>query len=202
VTQCLRCMGFGHGSRHCGMRQRCLNCAQNHNVADCTVVPPTVPKCANCDGNHKANDPECPQRAHFQTIRQQATQRRPKTSAHGRNMVPPPPLSSYPPIGRNGSNAASAALAAPAAGVRAPVRDKTPAIVPRIPPGFQYSTALRMAGTDQTASQPNVSSEETALYDAATLMQIFSTMVERLNSCRSRREQVAVIGELIIRYGC
>uniref|UniRef100_A0A182PXA2 Pre-C2HC domain-containing protein n=1 Tax=Anopheles epiroticus TaxID=199890 RepID=A0A182PXA2_9DIPT len=81
VTQCLRCLGFGHGSRNCAMRKRCMNCGQEHGVAECTADATDEPKCANCGGKHRANDKECSNRARFEQIRQQASNRQRRQTA-------------------------------------------------------------------------------------------------------------------------
>ncbi|XP_065074721.1 uncharacterized protein LOC135698604 [Ochlerotatus camptorhynchus] len=37
VTQCQRCLNFGHGTRNCYMKPRCGKCAQNHVSSECDV---------------------------------------------------------------------------------------------------------------------------------------------------------------------
>lgn len=67
VTQCRRCLIFGHGSRNCNVAQKCSKCGSGHPSSSCTV---TSLKCANCDGEHDANAPECPKRKSFLEMRQ------------------------------------------------------------------------------------------------------------------------------------
>jgi hypothetical protein len=56
VTQCYKCLKFGHISVNCNRAQKCLICAGNHMVKDC--VNDTT-KCSNCDKEHSANSKEC-----------------------------------------------------------------------------------------------------------------------------------------------
>ena len=51
ITQCYKCLGYGHTSAHCRMNTRCGNCAGNHATKDCTA---TKKKCANCNGTYAA----------------------------------------------------------------------------------------------------------------------------------------------------
>ena len=44
-------------SLHLTVRERCSQCAEDHNWATCTA---TENKCPNCRGNHSANDRSCP----------------------------------------------------------------------------------------------------------------------------------------------
>lgn len=56
VTQCYKCLKFGHISVNCNRIQVCLNCAGNHTVKDCVNE---TPKCSNCKKAHPANSKEC-----------------------------------------------------------------------------------------------------------------------------------------------
>ncbi|XP_055523132.1 uncharacterized protein LOC129717294 [Wyeomyia smithii] len=54
VTQCQRCLNFGHGTRNCNIKLRCNICAKDHSTSDCPVVDAGAVqfKCANCGGDH------------------------------------------------------------------------------------------------------------------------------------------------------
>lgn len=56
VTQCFRCMQFGHISKNCHRVEKCLKCAGPHSVKECVVE--TV-LCANCNEEHMANEKSC-----------------------------------------------------------------------------------------------------------------------------------------------
>ena len=57
--QCFKCQRMGHVAARCNSQTRCMLCSGNHNRTDCTVDP-AEHKCANCKGEHRANDPICP----------------------------------------------------------------------------------------------------------------------------------------------
>lgn len=56
ITQCYKCLKFGHIAVNCNRAQKCLNCAADHSVKDCLS---DVSKCSNCNGAHQANFKEC-----------------------------------------------------------------------------------------------------------------------------------------------
>uniref|UniRef100_A0A182K6G7 Uncharacterized protein n=1 Tax=Anopheles christyi TaxID=43041 RepID=A0A182K6G7_9DIPT len=45
------------------------------------------------------------------------------------------------------------------------------------------------------------SAEENSLHDADTLLMIFKEMIAKFRACRTKANQIAVLGEIIIRYG-
>lgn len=62
LTQCQRCLNFGHGTRHCNMKPRCGYCAGEHFTSKCSVEGAIEYKCANCGGPHQGSDRGCPKR--------------------------------------------------------------------------------------------------------------------------------------------
>lgn len=56
VTQCFRCMKYGHIGKNCRREQKCLKCAGKHVVRECTV---DQMRCANCGEEHMANEKNC-----------------------------------------------------------------------------------------------------------------------------------------------
>ena len=61
LTQCRKCQGFGHGTKHCNMDAKCMLCGNSsHGKDECPVKEDSNKfKCANCGENHKANYWEC-----------------------------------------------------------------------------------------------------------------------------------------------
>jgi hypothetical protein len=57
LLQCFKCQGFGHSSKRCGAREKCVYCAGNHRLSEC---PKEQIKCANCDGTHTSSYSKCP----------------------------------------------------------------------------------------------------------------------------------------------
>ena len=56
---CHRCQFWGHKARWCRREPKCLHCAGPHLTANCHDIP-WEPICANCRGDHKAFDVNCP----------------------------------------------------------------------------------------------------------------------------------------------
>jgi len=52
LLQCFKCQNYGHSSRNCGGKERCVICAGNHNYKDC---PKDKIQCANCKGEHTSS---------------------------------------------------------------------------------------------------------------------------------------------------
>lgn len=57
VTQCYNCQNFGHIAPNCHIDPRCMFCSKKHGKNECGE--PEQLKCANCNGNHSANDKVC-----------------------------------------------------------------------------------------------------------------------------------------------
>lgn len=61
ITQCRKCQGWGHGTKNCFMLVKCMLCGENHPKEDCPKKDNSQNfQCANCGGNHKSNDWNCP----------------------------------------------------------------------------------------------------------------------------------------------
>lgn len=73
VTQCFRCQRYGHTNISCALPLRCVRCAGEHLLKDCTVWR-FDPRCCNCGGDHSAGWKLCPSRPdNKQTPRSAAT---------------------------------------------------------------------------------------------------------------------------------
>ena len=58
-SQCHKCQELGHHMARCKNQRKCLKCAKDHHHRDCLAIQ-TNYVCANCQGNHTANDNRCP----------------------------------------------------------------------------------------------------------------------------------------------
>lgn len=56
VTQCFRCLQFGHIGKNCRRFQKCLKCGGQHNVKECQMKEAN---CVNCGNRHMANEKTC-----------------------------------------------------------------------------------------------------------------------------------------------
>ncbi|CAH0384756.1 unnamed protein product [Bemisia tabaci] len=55
LSQCKKCMCFGHTHRYCAKDPRCLKCAGPHDTSECTKSIEVPPTCALCGEHHTAN---------------------------------------------------------------------------------------------------------------------------------------------------
>ncbi|XP_058448904.1 uncharacterized protein LOC131428864 [Malaya genurostris] len=74
VTQCMRCLNFGHGTRNCHLQPRCNNCGQVHLTSSCPAEGDAVLKCIHCGEGHRSTDKQCRKREEYKQIRKRASQ--------------------------------------------------------------------------------------------------------------------------------
>lgn len=90
-TQCCSCTMYGHGAENCKRHKICMYCASNeHETKDCGLNPSNTSanpivngaifKCFSCHlnklpSNHSANDPNCPARNNYLSIRRKVNSR-------------------------------------------------------------------------------------------------------------------------------
>lgn len=60
IIQCHRCQAWCHATQNCRHPPKCLKCGQGHLTQDCKITPESPATCANCGGNHPANNISCP----------------------------------------------------------------------------------------------------------------------------------------------
>lgn len=64
VSQCLKCLRYGHIAKFCKNAQRCSVCGENHFYKDCKKDSKKDAICVNCNGSHIAISSECPVKKH------------------------------------------------------------------------------------------------------------------------------------------
>ena len=74
-TQCNNCMQFGHGAESCFLDPKCIRCGDNHKSSSCSLlsdpsdiksrIPEDKVKCANCGEKHTANFNKCKKRVEY-----------------------------------------------------------------------------------------------------------------------------------------
>lgn len=216
VTQCMRCLNFGHGTRNCSLKPRCNICAHPHLSSDCLHEEVVAFKCVNCGGAHKASDKICPKREHYKQIRKDAATRNlpgrrapddrqlfsqedfpaihPAINQHQQQPVPP----SWPRQGV--ANAASDTRHRPS------VNHHQHRPAPSWNGHSQRSTSPkappRSTEPQVSANTPSGATDESPpLYSPEELVRIFLDMSDKLKRCRSRHEQVETLGVFLIQYG-
>lgn len=55
VLQCQNCWAFGHSTKACRGRKRCVSCGLHDDHAPCNTY-----KCISCNGTHRSNSKTCP----------------------------------------------------------------------------------------------------------------------------------------------
>ena len=176
VTMCMNCLHFGHGTRHCHRASRCNRCGEAHSTEKCPAED-CDPRCANCGGKHPATDKTCGKRAEFLKIRRQATiGKQPGRRIDRRANFSANYDANFPPLNPN--------LAEP------------PKKQSGIPPGFQ-----RTSRSEPPPSAWNSEAASSTLHTNAELMKIFVDMSNALRGCKSKFEQIQVLGTFVIQYG-
>lgn len=64
VRQCQKCWRYGHSSKYCNAKDRCVNCGGEHTLNECNKTT----KCSNCRQQHVASSSDCPERKRRQDI--------------------------------------------------------------------------------------------------------------------------------------
>lgn len=66
LRMCFNCCRYGHTAKTCKSKTpRCIVCTLEHDGRNCKAAP----RCCHCAGQHKSNDPECPERIRQDKIR-------------------------------------------------------------------------------------------------------------------------------------
>ena len=180
VTQCMRCLHFGHGARNCRVKPRCGVCTGEHETKECPIEEAVAYKCANCGGEHRATDRTCGKREEFKRIRSAAA--RQNQPQRRQRAAPQMNEENFPILSSQTNN------------------------VPRLPPpGLSYRDQLRL-DPPANKSTPWQSShgqpaEEQPLLTPEQLLPIFREMWIQMKQCRTRADQILCLGEFIIRHG-
>lgn len=186
VTQCSNCLRFGHGGRNCYMKSRCATCGGEHKTQACNTINENIEvKCFNCGGDHSAKNRNCPKRAEFVKIRQQATTR----NQPNRRRTPPAFTNmDFPALASLGVGSARVVpnLQPLPLNQWQKVADNTS------PPGFsQQPRENKPAPTEESSSD---------LFSPQELLNIFIEMTTTLRDCKTRQEQVRALGGFIVKY--
>lgn len=180
VTQCWKCLNFGHGGRNCFLATRCANCGENHEQEQCATEL-LVAKCCNCGGDHPSTDRSCPKRAEFIQFRKNVAARK----NNGRPKVPPMNQASFPPLPNRNNIPNIEPLPFPG-------RRGNPAPNPT-PPGFRTFDSAAGAKPNPTGDGPR---PRTKLLTPAELLDVFKHMYGRLMQCQTIEEQGYAVLEL------
>lgn len=191
ISVCRNCCEFGHGAVNCGMSPKCTICAGPHKFTDCKFlikkhegnfqsIHQKHIKCANCGGNHTATYSQCPSRtSYIATIEA----RKPKRSSPGaaassrrQLMVPVPAL--------NEANFPS------------PVYNAEPTR----PHGDNWSQVVQ---NHHQRTHPTTTHNQTNdLFSIDECQQIMFNLIDALQQCSSKQDQIKVIASFSFKYCC
>lgn len=184
VTQCMNCLYHGHGTRNCHLKSRCNNCGGAHATEQCPTKNAAAKRCANCGGAHLATDRSCPKRAEYILIRQKTS----TANQPGRKPVkkdPPLTMNDFPALlNSSGSNSAS-----------------NVGSQPTFKAGSIHLDPRARAGTSAKPPDSSPQESEERLYNSAELWKIFTEFCSRMRQCKTRLDQVNVLGYMVCTYG-
>lgn len=194
VTQCMRCLNFGHGTRNCNLKPRCNVCASKHITAECPLQDATEFKCANCSENHKASDRRCVKREEYKRIRKDASTRNlPGRRAPDNRQLFNPEEFPVLPQGRFSQQRQS-----PYPNSDWQSRQATSSAAPTpLPRRNQVSQNIRSPPAETCDTIP----QDAPLFAPQELIKIFLEMSRKLYHCRTRHDQIETLGVFIIQYG-
>lgn len=67
-TQCYNCQSFGHESRNCTLKYKCVKCTESHAPGECSKRKEDKNAvCVNCNGSHPANYRGCVKAKEYMT---------------------------------------------------------------------------------------------------------------------------------------
>lgn len=82
-TQCFNCQSFGHESRNCTLKFKCVKCVEHHEPGKCSKKKEDGNAvCVNCNGNHPANYRGCPKAKEYIIKKKVVTHKREHTTPH------------------------------------------------------------------------------------------------------------------------
>lgn len=195
LPQCRRCQLFGHSSVNCGMKPRCMVCADNHPTAECPKridrqdlkqrpaeqIDRSFIKCSNCLAaglahDHTASWKGCPKRKEYSDVQHRLNSRR-------------RPNDPKPGVRFNSSD--FPAFAASSNGKQ------------RGQPTGTRTNFVHQPGPTLQQEQPPLYSDQVRNGDLFTpneLCSIWQELLFGLRGCKSKVEQINVMGSIIIKY--
>jgi hypothetical protein len=183
VTQCGRCLNFGHGANNCNMTQKCLKCGEEHATEKCVYSKQFEEKtkevkCGNCSQNHTANYHKCPNRISFLEYRQKILERDAAKKRDNRT--------SYPRKTNNNNNSNNNSK-----------NYSHFCMNNGLVEGMSYSQAVSSPHKSAGGSTNFASND---LFTPEEIMLITNDMFSKLSTCKNKFEQLAVIAQMATKY--
>lgn len=183
-TQCRRCAWYGHGQSHCKRPPICILCASRTHSIDCCPFKDRMNdlvafKCCNCTVNkkrsdHRADDPNCPSRIEYLSIRQKITlrnQNREKT---------------VPNINQRSFELDSLQFPHP-----------TKSSCTQNPVILQRPQSRATEQPQTFAECLKSSDQQNDMFSIDEMFNIFTTHLDMIQNCKSKNDQIRVIASLL-----
>ncbi|XP_041772470.1 uncharacterized protein LOC121593830 [Anopheles merus] len=167
------------------IQYRCDRCTLNHQTEECPFDDEVIEglKCSTCNEPHGANDSQCPTRKDpFATSSLPSEEIEHEESSTQSSLDALSPLKAEPSW--------------PSSATQSPARETS--IVTATPLSFQNDVSHIII---EEADALSTSTDANSLHDPETLLTIFKEMSAKLRACRTKADQIQVLGEIIIRYG-
>lgn len=194
VTQCMRCLNFGHGTRNCSLKPRCNICGGKHISTECPYEDVAEFKCANCGQGHKASDKNCVKREDYKRIRKEASMRNlPGRRAPSDHQIFGPEAF---PVLQQGRNTQHQQLPN-----QVPVWQHRPSGSPSAPSAQQQQSRTQVSPNHPSPPETDNAIPQNEIYAPEELVRIFLEMSVKLQQCRTRHAQIETLGVFLIQYG-
>lgn len=206
--QCKRCQDYNHGERGCTQDYKCRRCAGKHPTSECEHLPEIecedymddgvtkqkvkdikakiddkYIKCVNCGGPHTANYKGCSKRQEMVKLRDALRNKWTKTRQPVPNFSDTEQFRPLPKVGRPiGNNSWQQSYSS-----QLYPRDHE---LSRRPPPFQ----------EDHRHDDNDVHHDSHLFNADECKHIMNRFMSKLSSCRSKQDQIVIIGELTFEF--
>jgi hypothetical protein len=189
-TQCSNCQGFRHGTDNCYLQPKCIRCSQAHKSSDCPLINKEKPelktaveklKCANCGDNHVASYTKCPERLALIKTKQKAISGKsslewakrytPNNRRGNYNFTPAPELDNF----------------------------NFPALK-NVPTTSKPWSSMKPQLDPRTRILNHESNKNDDLLTPDECFSIFNEFLNALSQCKTRFDQIRVIGEMTLKY--
>ncbi|XP_026746834.1 vegetative cell wall protein gp1-like [Trichoplusia ni] len=224
--QCHNCQLYGHASKYCKARARCVKCLGDHATASCprpkVPLPDSEPpSCVLCgEQGHPANYRGCP-KAPKSRPSQPSKPNKGQKRASTRPSAPAPPTaqtslrpqrpsfwdklgdpSAFPPLAPQASKAPSAPRIPSLMGLQIPPHAPQASVVPPLlglnipPPASQPQRAPSAPRPTPPATQPTSEMKLTRALIEVLDGELMEVMSQRLSASRSPQEALGIFSEI------
>lgn len=208
--QCKRCQGYNHGERGCTQDYKCRRCAGPHRTNDCKHLPEIdfeeemsdgstkketlrdftakidekFIKCANCGGKHTANYRGCTKRQEMIQLRDAMRKKRVDHQQAVPRFFDANEFGPLPKTGRPIGNNSWQNHSSHSPNYR-----------------FQQKHAHQQPPHyDDYQYNDNQNHRDDDLFNAEECKHIMSRFMSKLSTCRSKQDQISIIGELTFEF--